>query len=178
MRKVLLNAYTFDDLSEEYKVAERESIRYSLIDVTNLSFEIEQLTNELRGLGFYEVEISYSLTYSQGDGASFTAKISEENACKILELPTTGNDDGVIILKRLPSGYVHENTVDCDGEAPDSVLEALETWRYKKCKDMYQSLVGAYEEYTSDDAIQDWIDSNEPEYIILNGKPVQLDVSE
>lgn len=78
-----LNGYAVD-ASEFKKLAELEprvkakvlakEQEYAVADSYWAEFTIEEWQEKLAVFGFKDVEIAYSLGYSQGDGASFTAK--------------------------------------------------------------------------------------------------------
>jgi hypothetical protein len=88
-------------------------------------------------------------------------------------------DDFWIAIKRDSSRYCHENTISTDLDVDEPVegrdldasqqkefnawLESLENsiteWARKKSRELYSELENEYESMTSDEAIQEWIDS-------------------
>lgn len=75
----------------------------------------DNFQNELANLGFYEIDVYLSGFCSQGDGASFEAKIGPEDALKLWpELAKYGDDlDTIKITQSGP--YYHEYTMSFDG---------------------------------------------------------------
>lgn len=102
MKTYNLNLYTYDELNDDAKEKAREWYRKG-----NESFENpflkdameEFITDELKQAGYQveDIEVFYSLSSCQGDGASFTAKL-----LKGLE---------VYEVNRSTSRYMHEYTM-------------------------------------------------------------------
>lgn len=68
------SGYSFDELSPEAKEHALDKYRYwNTEDNAWSEFMEEDLKKQLEHMGFDGVEIAYSLGYSQGDGACFTA---------------------------------------------------------------------------------------------------------
>jgi hypothetical protein len=69
------NVYTIDELTDEK--AKKKAIEFCKEDATSdeLLFEmvIDEATEQLTRMGFYDPKIYYSCSYSQGDGACFVA---------------------------------------------------------------------------------------------------------
>jgi len=74
MRTIELTLYKFDELSEEAKQTAIKNERDSEYNV-DLSMFKSSATEQIEELGFYDdIELKYSLSYSQGDGLSFSCK--------------------------------------------------------------------------------------------------------
>ena len=100
---------------------------------------IKDFTGELESMGYSNIKIEYSGFYSQGDGASFTAK--------------HGDDE----IYRNNSHYSHSNSVSCDNK------ELLEQAR-KLMNEFYKRLMNAYEYLYTKEAIIETILANEYEF--------------
>lgn len=103
-------------------------------------YSIEEFISKLKKLGFYDIKTEFSGFYSQGDGASFTAK----------------HKRGVIYKNRY--NYSHSGTMNCD-ESESLLLVA------KRLADkFYLELKKEYEYLQSRDAIIETIEANEYEF--------------
>ncbi len=80
MRTIELNLYSINELSEAAKQKAIEKYRGNMDYF--MDFFNEYCNEQLTEAGFEETELRYSLSYSQGDGLSFSAK----NYCKLYEL--------------------------------------------------------------------------------------------
>lgn len=167
------NVYTYHELPDSIKPKVREQIREVLRDIAEIDHEVSYWTEQLENLGFYEVDISYSVYHGQGDGASFSGFISEKDVCKILDIQPT-NRDGCVKLYRTEHRYSHENTVSMLGvDEPSDIFldkhyEAFDEWRVAKCREIHASLEAAWKAEYDDEAIDAFIDSNEPEYVLTH----------
>lgn len=92
--------------------------------------------NKLKKLGFTDIKFEWSGFWSQGDGASFTAKHKRGD-----------------IYKR--SRYAHSHTMRCDEN------EALLLVARRIADQLYKSLQTDYEYLTSREAIIDTIEAND-----------------
>lgn len=119
--------------------------KYNRINEDSWEFVSEDLikdfTSELESLGYTDIKIEYSGFYSQGDGASFTAK--------------HGDDE----IYRFNYHYSHSNSVTSDNK--DLLNKAR-----KLMNDFYKELKTQYEYLYSKDAIVDTILANEYEFDI------------
>ena len=70
-----LNAYLFNELSQEAK--DLAIHNFDTDELWDHEFSIEDMTSHLESLGLDNVEIQYSGFWSQGDGLSFTADVSD-----------------------------------------------------------------------------------------------------
>jgi hypothetical protein len=126
-----MRTYTISELSSEAKqtaiegIKNRDSFQDRDID---LDWVIENETEDLEALGLENVEISFTGFWSQGDGASFTARVNDiPNFIK-----TIGVTDDILPkvlaafeevyemrIVRTSSRYSHENTVSFEIEEMD-----------------------------------------------------------
>jgi hypothetical protein len=126
-----MRTYTISELSPEAKqtaiegIKNRDSFQDRDID---LDWVIENETEDLEALGLENVEISFTGFWSQGDGASFTARVNDiPNFIK-----TIGVTDDILPkalaafeevyemrIVRTSSRYSHENTVSFEIEEMD-----------------------------------------------------------
>lgn len=95
--------YYFDQLSDEAKKVAREWYK-EIDDIPFLKDEMREYmiaSLEKAGYAVEEIEPHYSLSYCQGDGASFTGSFSK---------------DGITYTAKLSPGlYVHQNMMDIEG---------------------------------------------------------------
>jgi len=129
-------SYTFDELSPEAKQNAIDSNR----DL-NTEYDdwwepiIEGFVEEMEEIGMADVECEFSGFYSQGDGASFTGRVSDNNEffkAVGIDLPSVGIDDKVskklgtilnsiaeniyVTIRRNDSRHYHYNTISADVE--------------------------------------------------------------
>lgn len=177
------NVYKFDELSEEGK--EKVLEKHRDINVDNEEWSdgiIDEWRSKLEGQGFNNVEIAYSGFWSQGDGASFTAKsldvdkiiksLGLKASKELLEEASAGEIDGEV--KRTTTMYVHENTTSVflgyhgENEKVNNEVADLEKqiqeYNYKTNKEIYNELDKAYEYLTSDEQVIETIKSNDYEF--------------
>ena len=126
-----MRTYTISELSPEAKKTAIEGIRndrgFTERDI-DLDWVIENETEDLEALDLENVEISFSGFWSQGDGASFTARVNDIPAF----IKTIGVTDEILpkVLEafeevyemrivRTDSRYFHENTVRFEIEEMD-----------------------------------------------------------
>ena len=126
-----MKTYTISELSPEAKKTAIEGIRndrgFTERDI-DLDWVIENETEDLEALGLDNVEIAFTGFWSQGDGASFTARVNDIPAF----IKTIGVTDEILpkVLEafeevyemrivRTDSRYFHENTVRFEIEEMD-----------------------------------------------------------
>lgn len=163
--------YTYQELDQAQQGKVRDKIRQDLQEIAYLEPEVEMLQEQLEELGFSNVQISYDLSCCQGSGTSFTARISEADAAKLVKGKAGPEaEDNTITLRKNSYGnhYTHKHTVDVvtDDETDQSILDALDDWRLEKCEEMHTFLEEAYEGSYSDEAIDGWLEANEPKYVL------------
>jgi hypothetical protein len=119
-----MRTYEIHELSKASKKAAIEEIKrmdsFAEQDV-DLDWVIENETEDLEALGLENVEISFSGFWSQGDGASFTARVDDiPKFMKSIGIDTSAILDKALKafeevyemeIVRTSSRYVHENTV-------------------------------------------------------------------
>lgn len=171
--------FEFDELNEQAQKTALEELRgledpywYSLIE--------EQWQEKLKELGYLEPDISFTGFWSQGDGASFTARVDLnkwlENKPKkirmlfsnmLRQIADSDNSEIEAIIKRdSGSRYVHEMScyanVEISGETTEegwklaSELEkTIEADRLALSKQMYKEFKAEYEYLKSDEVLRD-----------------------
>jgi len=125
-----MKTYTISELSPEAKKTAIEGIRndrgFTEREI-DLDWVIENETEDLEALGLDNVEIAFTGFWSQGDGASFTARVNDIPAF----IKTIGVTDEILPkvlaafeevyemeIIRTDSRYFHENTVRFDLSEP------------------------------------------------------------
>ena len=181
MKTVQIELFTFEELAPEVQKKVIEDNRYLNVEYFDWYHSIiEEWTAKLEEAGYMEPEILFSGFYSQGDGASFTAKLDMEKfltgkyeALRGLEL------SGSVI--RHNSRYVHENSThveihDTEGNATkeqDALILDLEQDLNAKIlsinKEIYKDLEDDYEFQTSDEVVRECLINQEGHYE-KNGK--------
>jgi len=186
---------TFDQLPANLKEVAIERNRDINVDRDDWHDPIiEGFVEDMQALGLVDIEASYSGFWSQGDGASFTAYVSDVpkfvKEALGLKYPDSALNNLTINFERKSSRYCHENTcetvVDLDAqedemevhlgggpgaeifvslnEVADHVQEEAEAWRLRKCADLYRSLEKEYDYLQSDEAVADTLEINEYTY--------------
>jgi len=120
MRKVSkhINQYLFEDIDEFIekvdidKLREEKLIDYPQYDWTEpIKQDFETI---LSYFGFYDIELCWDLSYSQGSGASFTAKWDRESF-NIKELKEyTKNDKDIHKIAEWLKDLISESTKECE----------------------------------------------------------------
>ena len=77
-----VNVYNFNELSKEAQQAAIEDQR----EFMDMHFDTDYYEEMLHEAGFEDAEIYYSVSYSQGDGASFKSGVNLQKFIKINEL--------------------------------------------------------------------------------------------
>jgi hypothetical protein len=122
--------YTFDELSQEAKDHAIENERSSMYEsMGDWWYEpiIEGETEKLESEGFDDIEIQFTGFNSQGDGASFTGKISDKaifvNETLGMKVKDIILDNMSISVIRTDTRHVHENSVrlDCEVDGEDEI---------------------------------------------------------
>lgn len=151
---------------------------------------INQWKEKLEGMGFEDVQISYSGFSSQGDGASFTAK--QFDLCHMLKaFKLIGKVPNLYRkfkeydcfsahhchVRRICNHYSHYNTVKVEIEeygsehAQQELARELLTEAVRNlCKDLYNELEAAYDDATSEARAREWLEEEEGEEFLENGE--------
>jgi hypothetical protein len=177
---------SFDELSKEVQAKVLEKYRNREVDHDSWHDPIiEGIKEELEAMGFKDVAVGFSGFWSQGDGASFTAKsIDVEKYIKHFKLgklyPTLlnyakrGEVYGFVVRDKYVH-YVHENTtsvyIDASFGHDEKGTEQLKQFElsiqkqvYTFNKEIYSRLKKYYEELTSDESVKQWIEANIEEF--------------
>lgn len=188
MKLKTIETYEYKELPEKIQ----EKILEKLYDINTdyewYDCEIDHQKEKLETLGFNNAEIAFNISYSQGDGASFT---TNDIDIKKYIIETKQQEKYPLILASFedraeydqPTAsidrteyhlYVHENTIevsindnDYQDEAPqgyqDEVLaleEEMQEHIIELSQEIHTDLTAEYEELTSDEAIIDTIEAN------------------
>jgi hypothetical protein len=126
-----MRTYTISELSPEAKQTAIEGIRndrgFTERDI-DLDWVIENETEDLEALGLDNVEIAFTGFWSQGDGASFTARVNDiPNFIKSIgvtdeilpKVLAAFEEVYEMRIVRTDSRYFHENTVSFEIEEID-----------------------------------------------------------
>lgn len=185
----VVKVFSFGQLSGDVKEKVIEDYRKDMYIDFDWFIENHKSVAE-DGHGFTDVNWRYSLSYSQGDGASFTGGVDIEKFLKAHkltkkygELLKRFNDGDLHIeftLRERDSHYVHENTVAVDYDlymnddrldedkyskmAEDLVID-IDAVRVGLCADFEKAGYEYIDDEQSDERITDNILTNEYEYL-------------
>jgi len=175
----------FDELTKEQQAKVLDNLRDINVNFNGWHDGVQDdFINILELLGFYDIKTFFSGFWSQGDGASFSAKFTVPQTKKELKTrlkalnehaPTyfkeTGldkdfltldfsyaleNEESYEVIKQ-NGRYVHQNTMYCDN------VGLQEFARHLAAK-YYIDLDADYEYLTSDEAVKETIESNDYEF--------------
>jgi hypothetical protein len=129
--------YTFDELSQDAKDHAIENERNSMYDtIGDWWYEgiIEDEAQKLRDEGLSDVEIEFSGFNSQGDGASFTGRVTDiklfvEGTLNMQKINDRVLGNINISVVRIDSRHVHENSVRFDCEVEDEDEDEIVLFR-------------------------------------------------
>jgi hypothetical protein len=182
--------YSFEELpkevQEEIVQKEQQSISEYGDDYWSDPI-VEGFHEDMRELGLTDIEVEWSGFWSQGDGASFTARVYNSDNKKFitealgLKVLDEVADNIYITIRRESTRYSHHNTmtahVEVDGdeeiekdmgtgmiitidvaEACGPIEEAAGNWARDRAKKLYDDLETAYnEQLDADNIIEDLI---------------------
>mgnify|MGYP007100093233 CR=1 FL=1 len=195
MRTEKVKIFTFDELSKAAQKKAIEKHRDFLAQEYSGESELEFWKEELAKRGLEVADIHYRGFYSQGDGASFDAKVIPEKFCKYYKIKKfkklfdyidkTGAYFNIGISGHDPH-YVHEYTrkaefeelerIDISIEQHDAFIAQaeelaglIEAERLKLSKDIYKNLRDDYEGELKDENVIDNIKINEYEFYADGG---------
>jgi hypothetical protein len=187
MEETLTAVYKFEDLAPEIQaeIIENEK-RYIAEDPGDWWSDpvIEGLHEELKEAGLTDIETEWSGFWSQGDGASFTARVfnsenkkflSEVLGIKVLDEVA---DNIAISITRMSSRYSHSRTMDANVEVDgddevekdmgtgflltidvtaslEPIEDALRDWARARADKLYKDLERAYNELFEDSSIRE-----------------------
>jgi hypothetical protein len=136
---MLVKEFNFEELADDVQLDAIEKIRQSDNYLWDnwYEFVIQSYKEDLNANGYNDVEISFSGFWSQGDGASFTAKSVDIGHF----LEKWKNDYGFLkwvvdsnfsyfecIVERISHHYSHENTCKIDWEESGFVWEEADLY--------------------------------------------------
>jgi len=176
--KVLLVPITLYSISD-LNSSDNEIIKQNILEKNRCYFVdddwwaapvLENVREELIPRGFYDIDIKYSVSYSQGDGARITCKIP---AYKALEFVSLDHQDTVTLRDSIPelpdveispisSRYLHENTMSVDildcvdmdwGSSYYMLSKGVLQYIKNKSIELYAKLSWRMDELVSDDYI-------------------------
>jgi len=191
MRTVELQLFSFSELSATAKEVVLDNYRDIHTRFDGWCEPIQEGFREKATEAGFEVEdIYFSGFWSQGDGAMFTYDRFNDSMLKnFVDQLTIKEEDKVIILsqgdtcgKGIHRGhYYHENSCDhysmLDSTNPDWEYATdlisqhedafgqyvIDTYK-DLCRELYKDLEKYYEELTSDEAVQEYIEENDYEF--------------
>lgn len=185
MKEVTVKLYAFEELSEK--------VREELIE-DNRDYEVqhddwfdpitEGFEEDMRDAGFDDITIGFTGFWSQGDGACFYGKVTDNQ--KLIEslkqdgyieseLNIPSIDDLDIRIIKTTHHYEHSNTVVADLEAPDTEYDyshleiTITKWVRDRSNNLYQTLEQYHEELTSTANVTDYL-VEQGEVFMENGK--------
>lgn len=147
------NLYEFKELPAKVKEDLKQWFLGRFRDNDEFTLKAHDL---LEPIGFYDVDITYSLNYCQGDGFSFTGRLGTDDVIKLLKANKTMISDasftlfkeyeGYIDIKRRNYNYNHCRTVGVmalcerynDYDETDPTLEKI-------CEDIEEEFLNIYE---------------------------------
>lgn len=131
----------FNELTKKQQDQVVDKLRDINTDFNWFEYSVEQFEAKLTKLGFYDIKTEFSGFYSQGDGASFTAKHKRG-----------------VIYKGGYHLYSHSGTMLCD-ESKALLLVAK-----RLANKLYSELNSEYDYYQSNAAIIETIEANDYEF--------------
>lgn len=182
MRTKCYTVYKFSELTPEAQKKAIEGLRDINTDYNWWDMTIDQAKDDLVAKGFEDADISFSGFWSQGDGASFTARVNLETYLKdrpkyrrLIPLAQQGYIAYKVI--RISHHYSHENTCRVEDFCTDiqarhtflsallaELLSDLELERLNLSRGIYRDLREEYRYRISDEAIKETIDANNYEF--------------
>jgi hypothetical protein len=181
--------YTFDELTEEQQAKALEKHRDMNVEYNDWQeFLLDDWKERLEAMGFEKPEIRFSGFWSQGDGASFTAKyinleklLSHMVYCtghyvQALELGMILAEADLIEASITGSHafhYVHERSVRLEVEShvysshakwdrlTEDLQAGLDDFRVDLCHKIYKELETEYYWHTSDEQVAETLRANE-----------------
>lgn len=186
-----VEVYQYDELSEEAKEKARQEFHDINVEYVHWwDFTYEYWTEKLEAMGFYDIDISFSGFWNQGDGASFTGKVdiikyirSQKMATEYQWLLNGAEHKGwcfYITIDR--SGhYVHDNSTSVSidprwssdltpdqerklGREIDKLTSRIKHHVVELNRKIYRDLEEDYNSQTSDEVVADTIVANEYEF--------------
>lgn len=174
-RKIL----KFDELNEDQKQKVIEKLSDINIHDDWADYSLTDFQEQLELLGFYDIKISYSGFWSQGDGASFTGKFKVPSTKKELKervkklrltyprqkvfnydsmnFTKEEKQDEILEVFRISNFYSHDCTISADNND-------LKEFARDFSREIYKTLENEYNYLTSREAIIETIEANDYEF--------------
>ena len=166
MREIAINIYTYENLASNPTMKQTLLEKHHDINMDNDWFDefiINNTTETLTTLGFFDIKCYYSGFGSQGNGASIAASISIKDTAKLFEFNCEFDDDTETIeIKQHPSRYSHENTLYWDLETDSesshfedtkALCDTLLIYMKDQSRQLYDRLEEDYHYLLSDESI-------------------------
>ena len=178
MKEYTITRYSFEDLSPEAQEKALENWRHDLYltlpDYLMEESMLEELAREITGAydlpGAEDLKIAYSLSYSQGDGVSFSGRVNKETA------PGLSWPDSATYaeFRRNSNHYFHGYTVTPElfGAEDQEITEGLEEFRnsyLKICRSLENYGYKWLEEWSSEAHAREEIEEA-GDLFLLSGK--------
>ena len=195
----IVNTYSFNELSDEAKqVAFNNNLDINVDNWDWYDSTKDDFHTILELIGFYNIDSNFSVFYSQGDGASFSANYRYKKECLKAVKQHAPNDTKLhdivegIISHQKGNGYLlscevsqqgyycHSNTMNfswrknddsCFDWKNDFVEDELEQLFKDLANWYYSRLENEYEYLTSFDAVAEMLDANGIQFL-ENGEGV------
>ncbi len=198
MKKITVNLYKFDELTEEAKQKSIEENRYINTEHWCWWHDVEdQFKDKMAKLGYEVEKIYFSGFSSQGDGACFEGKVSIDEwllahklGRKYRALLNYCRNYGGYVTIAQQGHYYHEKSMtftesdtlcnyyylDYDrlgekvGKQIDEVMELIETEAEEVARELYKDLEAESDYLMSDDVIADVLTTNEYDFLKEGGQ--------
>jgi hypothetical protein len=184
MKEVTVKLYKFNELSEKVQETliqdnrEHETEHDDWFEPITEGFE-----EDMKNAGFDDITIGFTGFWSQGDGACFYGKVTDNQKLietlkeedyieKELNIPAI--DDLNIHIIKTSRHYEHENTIAGNVEGDwandhDLLENAVTKWARDKSRELYKSLEKYHDELTSDEYVIEYLEE-QGEVFQENGK--------
>lgn len=193
MKTKTINLYKFEELTDDQKQKAIEKHRYFNDDITCDLIEYDEIhVIKLKEKGFLNPAISYSLSYCQGDGASFTCTQLDYD---LLLKDYTGKHKKWMIeileqycevqIERISHHYSHKRTCKTElyeqtqanypriMDELENVRQYIENIRLYACDDLEDDLQNEIDYLESDEAIAEILIANE---YYFNGETLEIEL--
>jgi hypothetical protein len=191
MQTLTIRTYSFDELPEEAKEKAVQTLSDINVDYEWYDYIFEEWTGILEAKGYKDIEINFSGFWSQGDGASFTAKVdiakwlkAHKLANKYRKLFNIAEEVQFSII-RLTHHYYHSHTIDTyeeglyylpeeTGNQGDAVLELLQQEARELSDAIYSELEKGYDYLRSQEQIEETIRANDFQFTAKGSRSIYL----
>jgi hypothetical protein len=135
MEELKIKTYKLEELGKEARAKAIQE--FGETQELELDFFGEDCKNQIEEAGFRDVEVRYSLGYSQGDGLCFEGKVDLKNFLKVHKITSKYrvllNKEVSYSLKSKGHQYQHENMVYVES---DTTLNELSPEQEKKAEEL------------------------------------------